>query len=65
MGSGSFNNLNKGMNLRLESKSLTPVSPSERKMLEGRVMKLKHEIEAKRIAVKNLKSTLDQLDITE
>lgn len=65
MGQGSFNSLNKGMNLRLESKSLTPVSPLERKMLEGRVMKLKQEIDAKRIAVKNLKSTLDQLDITE
>ncbi|XP_059480074.1 uncharacterized protein LOC132199413 [Neocloeon triangulifer] len=65
LGPASINSLSKGMNLRLESKSLTPVSPTERKILENRVAKLKQEIEGKRIAVKNLKSTLDQLDITD
>ncbi|XP_065347113.1 uncharacterized protein sprt isoform X2 [Cloeon dipterum] len=65
LNSSSICSPSKGINLRIEGKCVTPVSPTERKVLENRVAKLKQEIESKRTAVKNLKSTLDQLDITD
>lgn len=43
----------------------TPLDESERPAAEQRLQKLRNEAENKRVAIRNLKSALEKLDITE
>lgn len=42
-----------------------PPSEKERRMAEERLGKLRQDVDAKRISIKNLKIALEKLDITE
>lgn len=51
--------------LQRQNQGVQPLNEKEKKAAEERLQKLRSDLDAKRLAIKNIKLALERLDITE